>query len=144
MGTSVSVCCSVELHILLSVLIAFPSEAQSIRAGRWHQLSGTVCTLLIRSKWSNGLSSPLSHPTKTMGTVCLQVDKPDSILAQNEYVRATTGYWKRRQMLKFLPSWMDSRKDHAQPRVRGTRQSFTPFLQCLKVKKMPPLSNSDK
>jgi len=50
-------------------------------------------SVLIMSDQSEAMAFPplYSHPSKTMGTVWHQVDKPDSVLAQNEHV---TGSWK--------------------------------------------------
>lgn len=65
---------------MLNVLDVFPRDAQSMREKGWNQLSGTICTDLITSKWSN--SSTL---LPSVGTVCYHVDKADSILAPDEH-----------------------------------------------------------
>lgn len=61
---------------------------------------------------------------------CLWIDKPDSILAQNEGARVwtTTDSCKWRQMFRFLQLQVDASRERTQTSIRGSGWSITPFL----------------
>lgn len=51
------------------------------------EMNSLKLSVLISSDLNEAMAFPslFCHPSKTIGTVYYQVDKPDMILAQNEY-----------------------------------------------------------
>lgn len=116
MGTSASISSIGELHILPCSVCFMFSHRMHKAWGRGGEISSLELSELVSSHLNEAVAFPplFYHSTKSMGPVCYQVDKPDSILAQNECATlgSVTGSWKWMQTLALLESWVGIRKKH--------------------------------